>query len=192
LSESEKRPEKRLFIAIDIPGHIKDNVYDYTKKLFKENDYIKLVSAPNIHITLKFLGNVNIYKIEKIKKAIKETADKFNSFKYEINGKINAFPGPGNARVIFLEIGNGGEKISGIYNELEDNLERIKIRKEKREFSPHITIARIKDKKNIEHLIKEYKLNKIEGLDCSNIALFESQLKPYGAEYSIIGEFGLK
>ena len=91
-----------------------------------------------------------------------------------------------------MEIGSGGEEISGIYKQLEDNLERIKIRKEKREFSPHITIARLKDKKNIENLIKEYKMNKIEELDCSNITLFESQLKPHGAEYSIIGEFGLK
>jgi 2'-5' RNA ligase len=188
LSESKKR----LFIAIDIPGHIKDNVYDYTKNLFKENGHIKLVSAPNIHITLKFLGNVNIDKIEKIKKAIKETADKFSRFEYEINGKINAFPSPGNARVIFLEIGSGGERISEIYKQLEDNLERIKIGKEKREFFPHITIARIKDKKNMKHLISEYKLDKIERLDCSNITLFESQLKPHGAEYSILGEFGLK
>ena len=192
MSESEKRPGKRLFIAIDIPGHIKDNVCDYIKTLLKENSHIKLVSAPNIHITLKFLGNINIDKIEKIKKAIKETAEKFNKFKYEINGKINAFPSPGNARVIFLEIGSGGEQISEIYKQLEDNLEKIKIRKEKREFSPHITIARIKDKRNMEHLINEYKLNKIERLDCSNITLFESQLKPHGAEYSILGEFGLK
>ena len=188
MSESEKR----LFIAIDITGHIKDNIYDYTKNLLKENSHIKLVSAPNIHITLKFLGNVNVDKIEKIKKAIKETADKFNKFEYEINGKINAFPSPGNARVIFLEIGSGGEEISGIYKQLEESLERIKIRKEKREFSPHITIARLKDKKNMENLIKEYKLNKIEGLDCSNITLFESQLRPRGSEYSILGEFGLR
>lgn len=189
MSESEKR----LFIAIDIPGYIKDNVCGYTKTLLKkENGHIKLVSAPNIHITLKFLGNINIDKIEKIKEAIKETADKFNRFEYEIKGKINAFPSPSNARVIFLEIGSGGEEISEIYRQLEDNLERIKIRREKREFSPHITIARLKDKKNMEHLIKEYRLNKIKGLGCSNITLFESQLKPYGAEYSVLGEFDLK
>jgi len=192
LSDSGKGPEKRLFIAIDIPGHIKDNVYNHMKTLLKENSHIKLVAAPNIHITLKFLGNVNINKIEKIKRAIKETADKFNRFKYEISGKINAFPGPRNARIIFLEIGSGGEQISGIYRQLEDNLERIKIRKEKREFSPHITIARIKDKKNMENFIDEYKMDKIERLDCSNITLFESQLKSYGAEYSVIGEFDLK
>ena len=192
MSDIEKRTDKRLFIAIDIPGHIKDNVYSRIKTLLKENSHIKLVAAPNIHITLKFLGNVNINKIEKIKRAIKETADKFNRFKYEISGKINAFPGPRNARIIFLEIGSGGEQISGIYRQLEDNLERIKIRKEKREFSPHITIARIKDKKNMENFIDEYKMDKIERLDCSNITLFESQLKSYGAEYSVIGEFDLK
>jgi len=184
--------EKRLFIAIDIPGHIKDNVYKYMKTLLKENSHIKLVSAPNIHITLKFLGNVNIDKIEKIKKAIKKTADKFNRFKFEISGKINAFPGPRSARIIFLEIGSGGEQISEIYRQLEDNLEKIKIRREKREFSSHITIARLKDKKNMEIFIDEYKMDKMGRLDCLNITLFESQLKPHGAEYSVLGEFGLK
>ena len=116
----------------------------------------------------------------------------FDGFKYEINGKINAFPSPHNARVIFLEIGSGGKEISEIYKQLEDNLSRIKIKKEKREFSPHITVARIKNKKNIEQFINKCKINKSGRLDCSNIALFESQLKPHGAEYTVLGEFSLK
>ena len=192
MSDNENKLEKRLFIAIDIPGYIKDNVCNCMEALLKEDNQIKLVSAPNIHITLKFLGNININKIEKIKKAIKATADMFYRFKYEINGKINAFPSPNNARVIFLEIGSGGEQISEIYKQLEDNLGKIKIKKEKREFSPHITIARIKNKKNMEQFVSKYKMNKSGRLDCSNITLFESQLKPHGAEYTILGEFSLK
>jgi len=192
LSDNENKFEKRLFIAIDIPGYIKDNICNFTEALLKEDSHIKLVSAPNIHITLKFLGNINVNKIEKIKKAIKVTADMFDGFKYEINGKINAFPSPHNARIIFLEIGSGGKEISEIYKQLEDNLSRIKIKKEKREFSPHITIARIKNKKNIEQFINKCKINKSGRLDCSNITLFESQLKPHGAEYTVLGEFSLK
>jgi 2'-5' RNA ligase len=75
---------------------------------------------------------------------------------------------------------------------LEDNLSRIKIRKEKRNFSPHITIARIKDKKNIEKLINNHKMNPTNLLDCPGITLFESRLKPHGAEYIILGSYSLK
>lgn len=120
MEEDKNNFEKRLFIAIDIPEFIKDDIYNFTAALLKGEKHIKVVSAPNIHITLKFLGNINTGKINKIEKAIKETADTFRRFKYEVNGKINAFPGLNNARVVFLEIGNGGRQISEIYNELEN------------------------------------------------------------------------
>ena len=192
VKEDKKNFERRLFIAIDIPEFIKDNIYNFTVALLKEERQIKVVSAPNIHITLKFLGNINTGKINKIEKAIKETADTFRRFKYEINGKINAFPSPNNARVVFLEIGNGGRQISEIYNELENNLSRVKIRKEKRKFFPHITIARIKNKKNIEQLVNNHEMDSVDRLDCLEITLFESRLKPKGAEYTILNKFSLK
>lgn len=192
VKEDKKNFERRLFIAIDIPEFIKDNIYNFTVALLKEERQIKVVSAPNIHITLKFLGNINTGKINKIEKAIKETADTFRRFKYEINGKINAFPSPNNARVVFLEIGNGGRQISEIYNELENNLSMVKIRKEKRKFFPHITIARIKNKKNIEQLVNNYEMDSVDWLDCLEITLFESRLKPKGAEYAILNKFSLK
>ena len=192
LDNNKNKNEKRLFIAIDIPELIKDNIYNFAGALLAEDRHIKVVHTQNIHITLKFLGNINISEIEKIKKAIKETADTFENFKYEINGRINAFPNPCNARVVFLEIGSGGKEISEIYNRLEDNLNRIKIRKEKRDFSPHITIARIKNKKNIEKLINNHKMSPTGLLDCPGITLFESRLKPHGAEYIILGSYGLK
>ena len=192
VKEDKNNFEKRLFIAIDIPEFIKDNIYNFTVALLKEEKQIKVVSAPNIHITLKFLGNINTGKVSKIEKAIKETADTFRRFKYEINGKINAFPGPNNARVVFLEIGNGGRQISEIYNELENNLSMVKIRKEKRKFFPHITIARIKNKKNIEQLVNNHEMDSVDCLDCLEVTLFESQLKPKGAEYAILNKFSLK
>lgn len=192
VKEDKKNFERRLFIAIDIPEFIKDNIYNFTVALLKEERQIKVVSAPNIHITLKFLGNINTGKVSKIEKAIKETADTFRRFKYEINGKINAFPSPNNARVVFLEIGNGGRQISEIYNELENNLSRVKIRKEKRKFFPHITIARIKNKKNIEQLVNNHEMDSVDRLDCLEITLFESRLKPQGAEYTILNKFSLK
>lgn len=192
MNGDKNKSEKRLFIAIDIPDFMKDDIYDFTAALLGEGRHIKLVSAPNIHITLKFLGNTNIDKVEKIKKAIETTADRFGRFKYEISGKINAFPSLANARIVFLEIGSGGERISEIYDELENNLSRIKIRKEKRDFSPHITIARIRNKNNMEQFIDRHKMSPASLLECSDITLFESQLKPHGAEYIILGKFSLK
>lgn len=192
MKEDKNNFVKRLFIAVDIPEFIKDDIYNFAGFLLKEEKRIKLVPATNIHINLKFLGNINTGKINKIEKSIKETAGAFRRFKYEINGKVNAFPGLDNARVVFLEIGNGGGQISEIYNELENNLSKVKIRKDKRKFFPHITIARIKNKKNIEQLVNNHGMDSVGWLNCSKITLFESRLKPQGAEYTILSKFSLK
>ncbi len=190
--DNRDESKKRLFIAIDIPEAVKDNIYNFTVNLLGKDRFIKLVPASNIHITLKFLGNVDAGKISKIEKAIKTTVDVFEKFKYNISGEISAFPNPVNARVIFLEIDRGGDSISKVYNQLEDNLNRIKIKREKRKFSPHITIARIKNKENIEQITGKHKVNFDINMDCSEITLFESRLKPEGAEYIILNNFSLK
>ncbi len=190
--KNEHNSEKRLFIAIDIPGFMKDNIYGFAAGLWGEDRRIKLVPASNIHITLRFLGNKDISRMVKIEKAIGTTADSFTGFKYEIEGRVDAFPNLCNARVAFLKIGNGGRKISEIYNFLDDNLSRIKIRKEKRKFFPHITIARIKDKKNIEEIAGKHLMNTAGVLDCLDITLFESRLEPHGAEYTVINKFSLR
>lgn len=184
--------KKRLFIAIDIPGDIKDNIYKFINGLLGEDKHIKIVAAPNIHITLKFLGDTNINKIMKIKEVLRNTASEFKKFRYEISRRINAFPDTGNARVIFLETGRGSDKISKIYKRLEDNLGRIKIKREKRKFFPHITVARAKIKKDIRDLTANNKKNINENADCLRITLFESKLKPWGAEYIILDNFSLK
>jgi len=192
LESTKDKLRKRLFIAIDIPEVVKENIYNFSRSLLGEDRGIKIVPASNIHITLKFLGDIDISKINKIEEAIKKTANLFKKFKYEISGKINAFPNTDNARVIFLEVGMGGDQIYRIYNELENNLGRIKIKREKRKFSSHITIARLRNRKNIKQLIEKCKLDVDIILDCSEIVLFESNLKPDGAEYIILNNFSLK
>jgi 2'-5' RNA ligase len=128
----------------------------------------------------------------KIESAVKKTADSLKSFRYRITGRVNAFPNLRSARVIYLEIGDGGLQISKIYNILENNLSKIKIRKEGRKFTPHITIGRIRGKKDIEKPVSSQLKCPADWMDCLDITLFESKLKPYGAEYSIISKFNLK
>ena len=192
MKEDKHSFEKRLFIAIDIPETVKNDIYSCAAGLFGKDRSIRIVPASNIHVTLRFLGNTNIGKIEKIEKAVKMTADSFKRFKYMITGSVNAFPGLSSARVVFLEIGDGNIQISEIYNLLDNNLSKVKIRKEGRKFSPHITIARIRDKKNIEELAGSRQVYQSRQLDCMDITLFESRLKPFGAEYAVIGRFSLK
>ncbi len=183
--------EKRIFIGISIADSVKEEIYDFTSKLLGGEERIRIIPSANIHLTMKFLGNTGIQKIPEIEKAIRNTAEGIKKFNYGITGEVGAFPDPGNARIVFLKIGNGTEAFLRIYDRLEEDLGRIKIRKEKRKFSPHLTIARIRDRKNLENLFKEKRGDPYK-LKCQCITLFESKLRPMGAEYTILEEFSLK
>jgi 2'-5' RNA ligase len=192
MKEDKKNLEKRLFIAIDIPEDIKNKIYNFTADLFGKDRGIRVVQASNIHVTLRFLGSTDINKIQKIENAVKITADSLKKFKYRVTGRVGAFPSLGRARVVFMEIDDGDTQISEIYHLLNNNLSKIKIRKESRKFVPHITIARIRDRRSIENFTDGSPGGPEEWLDCSDITLFESKLRPQGAEYCVIGRFGLK
>ena len=85
-------------------------------------------------------------------------------------------------------------KYQTVFNSLETNLAKIKIKKDERKFIPHITIARIKENLNTgtADLIKKVSFNFKGSIICSKITLFESRLKPSGADYIILEEFALK
>ncbi len=192
MNNNKGKSEKRLFLAIDIPEFIKNDIYKFTSGLLSLDRRIRVLPALNIHITLKFLGSVNAGKIKKIEEASILAAGKFNRFKYKFNGKIGAFPSLEKAGVIFLGIGMGADNISEVYNELEGSLARIKVKREKRKFFPHLTVARTRITKDVSKLIDNHKFDYDNALECSEISLFESKLKSYGAEYINLNNFSLK
>jgi 2'-5' RNA ligase len=184
--------QKRLFIAIDLPHDVKKYLYDVALNLNNRDKDIRAIPPGSIHITLKFLGDTNISKIDKIAEAMKNAAGDFQRFSYEIGKSLEAFPAAESARIVFVPVLEGSDKIAGIYKNLENNLSRIKIPKENRKFISHITIARIRNKKNISEILKDIELDYKNQHKCTKITLFESRLKPDGAEYIITCEAGLK
>lgn len=183
--------EKRLFVAIDIPEEVRKTLYEALACLGDDKD-IRRVNLSNIHITLKFLGEVTLDKIGKIKDAIRSVAEGFSRFEFEIKGSLDAFPNAKNASVIFVEVADRTSRMKEIYELLEKRLWEIGIKKEKREFLPHITVARIKKRKDIGKKIHEIDLGSGYKVECSKITLYESILRPEGPEYIILGEFSLK
>lgn len=182
---------KRIFIGIGINSEIRKGIYGFTTKLFGNEENIKIVPPQNIHLTMKFLGDTRVQKMGIIKKVIIDLADSINEFEFEVTGEIGGFPALKDAKIIFLKIGRGAGSFLEIYEKLEDGLSSINIRKEKRRFSPHITIARIKGRKGQGSLLEREKGN-LYSSKCRCITLFESKLRQTGAEYTILEEFSLK
>jgi 2'-5' RNA ligase len=186
---------KRLFIAITLPEDFRFLLFETIKDLARQDLAIRPVAPGCIHLTLKFLGSTDILMLREIMAAISDTAEAFGSFSFTPGTAIGSFPGIiSSARILFAPVEDTAGQITNVFIALENNLAKIKIKKEERKFAPHITIARIRENLNIgtADLIKKISFNFKGSIFCSKITLFESRLKPSGADYIILEEFALK
>lgn len=174
----------RLFIAIDLPENLKEKLSHTIVGLKKCDLDAKWVNAPNIHMTLKFLGEVSEEDLDKIKKILSAAAGLFG--RLELNtGEFGFFPNEKSPRVFFIST-DKEEILRKIYIELEERLKALGFPKEDR-FKSHLTIARFRSKKNIDCLIEEIKnISFEEKFEVSEIILFKSLLKPTGPVYEKI------
>ncbi len=190
--KKEKGNQKRLFIAIELPLKIRQYFYNIITIMSNKNHGIRAIVPDNIHLTLKFLGNTNISKISKISLAINTVSEDFLKFSFNTGGRIEAFPRLKSARIIFVPVEEGSEKIIQFYDKLEDSLSKIKIRKEPRKFIPHLTVARIKNMIDLREKIENIDMAPQKNIECTHLTLFESVLKRSGSEYKVVEEFKLK
>ena len=190
--KEERDNQKRLFIAIEIPQKLRQYFCNIVTGMGNKNHEVRAIVQDNIHLTLKFLGYTNISRIPKIARAINSVAADFPKFSFNTGGRIEAFPGLKSARIIFVPVEEGSEKIIQFYDKLEDSLSKVKIRKEPRKFIPHLTVARIKNKIDLRKEIDNIDVIPQKNIECTHLTLFESVLKQSGSEYKVLEEFKLK
>jgi 2'-5' RNA ligase len=184
----------RTFIAINLTQEIRDYLAGIQGELKKCRADVKWVQPENIHLTLKFLGERDEKKIEKIKEALEETAREKNCFSVRLYN-IGAFPKIDSPRVIWVGIDKGEKETKEIAYELEEKIAKIGIPKEDKPFSSHITIARIRSPADRASLVQELKrLSKLENKEFSvtTITLYKSTLTPKGPIYEVLKEASLK
>jgi 2'-5' RNA ligase len=183
---------RRIFIAIEINENIRKAIFKQSMKAFSSHDYVRIIPPDNIHITLKFLGDTRDEDIGKIIRAVSAAASVHKSFDYSLEEKIGAFPDTEKAKIAFIGIKRGRNNISSLYKSLEDKLSGLGIKKEKRRFHPHITIARIKKPVNIGSIVLDPASLPAYDMEAVSVVIFESILGRGGARYIIIERFVLK
>lgn len=172
---------KRLFIAIDLPLEIKRELYKLEQELMKHIPKgIKWVELENLHFTIRFLGETEEEKIPNIKKIIDEVSQESDFFNISLK-EIGAFPNFKNPRVIWIGIEKGYEEMKDLFNKLENKILKLGFKKEDKEFSPHLTLGRVKEKIRWDERWK-IDIPYLEFL-VEEITLFESQLRPQGPLY---------
>lgn len=173
----------RCFIAIDIPNKLKERIGELSKELEKEINIgaIKPVTNENLHITLKFLGNVLEKKLAIIEQRLKSI--QFKPFLIHLKG-VGVFPSEEYIRVIWL--GCLGEEIE----ELAEKINHVLAKDFRKEgFVGHLTIARVKKKVELKDFIIRHKNDDFGTFLCKSFELKKSRLEKDGAVYTILARF---
>lgn len=149
---------------------------------------MKLVEPENIHGTLRFLGEVSPSLLDQVKNELGQVA--FRSFATELRG-IGAFPNPRRPNVVWVGIARGSEELQRIFSQLEPRLRGLGLPSDRKGFSPHITISRVKSGRNREALystILDMSDREFGEMTVESIRLKKSTLTPKGPIYSTVYE----
>ena len=180
----------RTFIAVDFSPQIIrkiTEIIDYFKTQ-TPNNAIKWVAPENLHLTVKFLGEVKENEIDNIKNLINQSLTDEDAFEIGVEG-LGMYPNSHKPRVIWLGI-KGGKPLIAIHNKLEKALQEIGIKHEKRDYSPHLTIARVRrgadneTVKTIGKTLSAFKVDSLGSCTINNIVLYKSDLTPQGPIYT--------
>jgi len=182
----------RVFIAVDVDQTVKHQLSGIQEQLSATGAHLKLVETPNIHVTMKFLGDTPDTKIPALIEALRKAASEANNFDIEVKG-IGVFPSLKHMRVIWAGIAEGREGVKSLQHAVDKELEPLGFRSEK-DFIPHMTIARVKSAKEKDKLAEIIQTS--ENLDFGQsrvtaIELKESKLTPKGPIYSTIERVNL-
>jgi len=186
----------RVFIAIDIDDKMRAAIADVQKQLnakvdIKKGD-VKWVEPENIHLTLKFLGELDEAKLPEVREITKQVAAAHQKFTLDIE-TVGSFGGR-SAKVVWVGAGKGADELLALQKDLDEQLTLADFPSEDREFSAHLTLCRVKNFKAGFKLadacvfFKDYKLSSISA---DALYIYQSQLTPAGPIYTLLASFGL-
>jgi len=187
----------RCFIAIELPPEIRAQLGILEARLKTgRNSFAKWVNPENIHLTLKFLGNVSSTKVPEVIEATSTASEGKSPFNLQL-GSLGAFPNWQRPRVVWVGMGGDTAKLASLQQDLETALAPLGFPPESRSFSPHLTLARIREGASAEERQRFAEHARATRPDppllfeVAALVLMRSQLTPSGAIYSRLATIGL-
>ena len=187
----------RSFIAIELPEEVKRELSQLSRELGKAKyPFVKWVDTGNIHLTLKFLGNIPPAQVAKITGAMKGAVRGKSPFQLEIS-RLGAFPGVNQPRVIWVGVGGETDRLLELQQDIDSRLVPLGFVPEKQPFVPHLTIARVRenastdDRKALGRLLASTGFDSQGRIAVDSVKLMRSQLTPEGPIYSLLSAVAL-
>lgn len=187
----------RSFIAIELPDELKLGLAQLEAQLkMSKPPWVKWVNPYSIHLTLKFLGSIAVDRISEITKAMEEAIQGIPPFRLEVKD-LGVFPNLRRVQVVWVGISGEVDKLSQLQQHLESNPARLGLAPETRPFTPHLTLARLRnqassgERQSFGQLIAITRFEATYTIKVDAISLMRSQLTREGAIYSRISSVGL-
>ena len=186
--------EWRVFCAVELPAEVRARLEEHVRRL--RGDVPDVAASwsrvENIHLTLKFFGNVEVKRIEKISAAAERAVKHFSTFQIGVGG-TGVFPRPSRPQVLWIGVVDSSGQLSALQEKFEAECAAEGFPKEDRAYKPHLTIARLRKPEGALQLAEAHLRMQFEQIDVEvkEVVLFRSELSPKGSKYSVIFNRGL-
>ena len=148
--------------------------------------------SDNIHLTLKFLGEISLLQVEKLSEAASCSVEDFTPFQIRLE-QTGVFPKHGPPRVLWIGVNDLEGKLGELHARLEDEAARLGFAKEPRAFHPHLTLARLRKPQHALALAAAHKQTQFEPVEftVSELLIIRSELSSAGSKYTTISRHPL-
>ncbi len=177
----------RTFIAIGLSEEIRSELSEVLRRLKTGDRAVRWVKPENIHLTMKFLGNVEPEKLETVKTALSRAAGENASFTLSL-GSLGAFPNTRSPRVIWIGMEDGKIEAGKLAARIDDLLAELGFAKEERPFQPHLTLARLKfpPEEKLKNLLDKFTCQFQNKMIVNHVTLYKSTLTSTGPIYEAL------
>ncbi len=187
----------RLFVAAELPPEARRALHQGMERLKAVVAVpLRWVGVDGIHLTLKFLGAVPARRVPEVGDGLARAVSDHAPFKLDLS-KVGAFPNGRSPRVVWVGIGGGLEALAGVQHAVEEATAELGFPKEVREFTPHLTLARVRhpltreEGKHLTATLQRIETPGDQGFRVGSVSLVRSTLTPSGAVYATLKNWPL-
>ena len=181
----------RLFVALDLTAEVRERIAEFLNKLRAGYPNARWVRPENLHVTLKFIGEVSETRVAEFTAALSEIhLSTFVQLEFRGTG---FFPNDKRPRVFWIGI-HASANVAELANEIDERFAAFGVESDAREFRPHLTLARIDDARDLDALrasIEKYGGAEFGSVRTNRLHLYQSQTAPDGARYTRLASFDL-
>ncbi len=174
----------RVFVAVELPDAVRNALHEGTNLLRQSNPAVRWVPPDNMHITLKFLGEITENRTARVREAVTAAAVRHPPFQVAL-GSVGAFPNLNRPRVVWIGVREGAEPLAALAADADSALEAEGFMREKRPFRAHLTVGRCRKPAPLAGASSAVVPNDVFLVD--RVVVMESHLQPRGARYEVIG-----